>query len=55
MADKKPKNVKPRYRVTDVRPYIKFGQLRVDTGNIIPKKVRVEDWLVDCGWVEEVT
>ncbi len=54
MADKPAKSVKPRYRVTDVRPYIKFGQLRVETGNIIPKKIRVEDWLVDCGWVEEV-
>ncbi len=54
LADNKQKKVKPRYRVTDVRPYIKFGQLRIETGNIIPKKVRVEDWLVDAGWVEEV-
>ncbi len=54
MADKPAKSVKPIYRVTDVRPYIKFGLLRIDSGNIIPKKVKVEDWLVDVGWVEEV-
>ena len=54
MADSKQKKVKPRYRVTDVRPYIKFGLLRVDSGDLIPKKVKVEDWLVDVGWVEEV-
>ncbi len=54
MADKPAKNVKPRYRVTDVRPYIKFGQLLIESGNLIPYKVKVEDWLVDVGWVEEV-
>ncbi len=54
MADNKQKKVKPRYRVTDVRPYIKFGLLLIESGNIIPQKVKVEDWLVDVGWVEEV-
>ena len=49
MADKK----NPRYRVTDKRAYIKFGNIQVDAGNLVPIDVEVEDWLVDSGWVVE--
>ena len=48
MVDKK-----PRYRVTDVRAYIMFGDVRVDSGKLVPETCEVEDWLVDRGWVEE--
>ena len=50
MADKKKQL---RYRVTDKRAYIKFGDVRVDAGNLVPTDVDVEDWLVDSGWVVE--
>lgn len=43
-----------RYRVTDKREYIVFADgTKVKAGNLIPKKVQVEAWLVDAGWVEE--
>ena len=49
MADKK-----PRYRVTEVREYIKLSDDTViEAGKLIPKDVEVEDWLVDIGWVKE--
>ncbi len=51
MADKKKKQV--RYRVTDKRDYIVFGVTKVDAGNLVPENVKVEDWLVDAGWVKE--
>jgi hypothetical protein len=51
MADTK----KPRYRVTDTRAYILFdGDTRVDAGNLVPKDVEVEDWLIEREWVVEV-
>ena len=43
----------PRYRVTDKRAYVKFGDVQVDAGNLVPVGVDVEDWLVDVGWVVE--
>jgi hypothetical protein len=44
----------PRYRVTDKRDYIEFPDgTRVEAGNLIPKDVEVEKWLVDKGWVVE--
>ena len=44
----------PRYRVTDKRDYIEFPDgTKVQAGNLIPKGVDVEDWLVDVGWVVE--
>ena len=42
-----------RYRVVG-RAYVKFGDgTKVKKGNLIPKDIHVEDWLVDVGWVEE--
>ncbi len=49
MVDRK----QPRYRVTDKRAYIKFGDVQVDAGDLVPVGVEVEDWLVDSGWVVE--
>ncbi len=49
MADRK----QPRYRVTDKRAYIKFGDVQVDAGDLVPAGVEVEDWLVDSGWAVE--
>jgi len=44
----------PRYRVTDKRDYIEFPDgTRVEAGNLIPKDVEVEGWLVEAGWVVE--
>ena len=50
MTDKKKQL---RYRVTDVRDYIKFGDIKVDAGDLVPPGVEVETWLVDSGWVVE--
>ena len=50
MADKK----EPRYRVTEVREYLKLSDdTVVKAGSLIPKGVEVEDWLIDLGWVKE--
>ena len=49
MVDRK----QPSYRVTDKRAYIKFGDVQVDAGDLVPAGVEVEDWLVDSGWVVE--
>lgn len=48
MTDKK-----PRYRVTDKREYVVFGGTIVKAGNLVPKDIEVEAWLIDAGWVEE--
>jgi len=42
-----------RYRVTDVRAYINFDGVVVASGNLVPKEIEVEEWLVEAGWVEE--
>ena len=42
-----------RYRVVG-KDYVVFdGGIKVKKGNLIPKDIHVEDWLVDVGWVEE--
>ncbi len=43
-----------RYRVVG-RDYVKFADgTKVRKGNLVPKDIEVEDWLVDAGWVEEI-
>lgn len=44
---------KTRYRVTDKREYINFDGTIVEAGDLVPKEVEVEEWLVDAGWVKE--
>ncbi len=42
-----------RYRVV-CRAYVKFADgTKVEKGKLIQKEIRVEDWLVDVGWVDE--
>ncbi len=47
MADKK------RWRVVG-KDYIMFPNgVRVDRGQLVPVSVKVEQWLIQSGWVEE--